>query len=106
MPCATPRISLQPDKLPRRPSITNPINSRLVQVRHQPVVHVVVLVVGVEDDELVVLEAGGDGGPPGFEAGDIGDDLVVVAAWGEGVSLGLGGVWGFGVPKLWGSTTA
>jgi len=40
----------------------------------------VVLVVGVEDDALVVGEELGGRGPPGAEPFDVGDDLLVVAA--------------------------
>lgn len=65
MPRPTPRVRLQPDKLARRAAVPDAVDGRLVEVRHELVVHVVVLVVGVEDDEVVVGEAGRDRLPPG-----------------------------------------
>lgn len=39
-----------------------------------------VLVVGIENNLAIILEAGSDRLPPRLEAGGIGDDLVVVAS--------------------------
>lgn len=80
MPGSAPGVGLQEDELARGASIPDTVYGRLIQVGNELIVHVVVLVVRVEDDELVVDEAGGDGLPPGFEAGGVGDDLLVVSA--------------------------
>lgn len=80
MPGSAPGVGLQEDELARGAGVPDAVHGRLVQVGNELVVHVVVLVVRVEDDELVVDEAGRDRLPPGLEAGGVGDDLLVVAA--------------------------
>jgi hypothetical protein len=79
MPCSGPRIAFNKDVLRGGAGGADAVDSGLVKTRHERVVHVVVLVVGVEDDLGVVLEAGGHCGPPGLEAGRVGNDLFVVA---------------------------
>jgi hypothetical protein len=58
----------------------------LVEAEHERVVHVVVLVVGVEDDLVVVGEHLGRRRPPGFEAVNVSDDLFIVTACSSAVS--------------------
>lgn len=58
------------------------------------VVHVVVLVVGVKDDLVVVLETGGDRLPPRSKVSRAGDDVAVVAAVVVGVDDGVGSLGG------------
>jgi len=79
-PRAAPGISLEENELAGRARITDSVYRRLVEVHHQLVLHVVVLVVGIENNLAVILEAGSDRLPPRLEAGGIGDDLVVVAS--------------------------
>lgn len=84
------RVTLDPDVLGRGTRSTDVGDGGLVQVVDQRVVHVVVLVVGVEDDLLVVLETSGNGLPPGSEVGAAGDDVAVVAAVVVGIDDGVG----------------
>jgi len=80
VPGAGPRVALYKDPLRCRPRRADAVDGGLIQPGHECVVHVVVLVVGVEDNLVVALEAGRDRGPPCLEARGVGYDLVVVAA--------------------------
>ena len=82
MPGSAPGVRLKEDVLARCASGADAIDGCLVQVGHELVVHVMILVVRVEDDEVIGRKAAGHGRPPGFEAGGIGDDVAVIASWG------------------------
>ena len=79
-PGAGPAVALGGDVLGSSACGTHAVDGGLVEVEDELLVHVVVFVVGVEDDEGVVFELGGDVLPPGFEAGCVGDDGAVEAA--------------------------
>ena len=53
-----------------------------------------VLVIGIEDDEVVILVLGRDVLPPGLEARDIGDDVAVEAAVVVGLDHGVRALFG------------
>ena len=79
-PRARPGIALDKDGLgggARRP---NPVNGRLVEPEHERVVHVVILIVGIENDLVVGSKELSGRSPPGLEAVNVGDDLVVITA--------------------------
>lgn len=80
VPRARPRIALDEDVLTRRTRRADPVNGRLVELQHERLVHVVVLVVGVEDDLVVGLEGRGEVLPEGLEGVRVGDDAALVAA--------------------------
>lgn len=106
-PGAGPGIAFDKDGLRGSARRPDAVDGRLVEPEHQRVVHVVILVVGVEDDLVVGSEELGGRGPPGLEAVGVGDDLVVIPAW-PAVNAGLltlSEVEGF-IPKLCGSRTA
>lgn len=79
MPSTTPRVALDEDVLGRGAGVADGVDGGLVQLVDERVVHVVVLVVGVEDDELVVDVPRRHLGPPRAEALHVRDDLLVVA---------------------------
>ncbi len=79
-PGAGPRVALDKDVLRRGARGADAVDGGLVEVEDEGLVHVVELVVGVEDDARVGGELGGDGLPPGAEGGGVGDDVAVVAA--------------------------
>ncbi len=125
MPGSRPGIAFHEDVLRGGSPLADAVDSSLVKLMisqlgvglsavagvanlgHEAVVHIVVLIVGVEHNLGVVLELCGHGLPPRLEAGGVGDHLVVVPPYTPGVrphaiSLGSCGI----VPKLWGSTMA
>lgn len=59
---------------------TDTIDSSLIQVEDERLVHVMVFVIGIEDDELVALVHGCDILPPCLEAGRVGYDVRIEAA--------------------------
>lgn len=77
---SAPGVALDPDILGPCASGSNGIDGSLVQVSDELIPHPVKLVVGVEDDEPVVLETCSDGGPPRAKARHIRDYFTVVAA--------------------------
>lgn len=89
-PSTRPAVSLGRDILGCRACRAHTVDSRLVEVEHEGLIHIVVLVVGVEDDEGVVLELCRDVLPPGFEARGVGDDGMVEAAVVVGLDHGVG----------------
>ena len=90
MPSTAPRVSLEEDELVGSPRISDTVDRGLVEIRDKLVIHVMVFIVGVEDDLLVVLEACRHGLPPGLEVGDVRDDIAVVASEVVGVENGVG----------------
>lgn len=80
VPRARPRVALHKNILTRRARRADPVNGRLVELQHERLVHVVVLVVGVEDDPVVGLEGRGEVLPEGREGDRVGDDAALVAA--------------------------
>lgn len=80
-PSPAPRVALHQDVLRGGTGSTDPVDGGLVEVEDESLVHVVVLVVGVPDDFRVGCKQLGRRGPPGLEAGHIGDYLFVVAAF-------------------------
>ena len=93
-PGAGPAVAFGGDVLGVGTGGADAVDGGLVEVDNEGLVHVVVFVVRVEDDLAVVFVGGCDGVPEGLEAGDVGDDFVVVAAvvvrgyHGEGAALG------------------
>ena len=79
VPGTAPRVGLQEDELASGTRSTDAFDSGLIQVGDELVVHIVVLVVGIEDDFVVVLEARGNRLPPGLETGYVGDDVPIVS---------------------------
>jgi len=75
-PRSCPRVAFGRYVLRRGARRADAVDGGLVQLHHQRLVHVVVLV-GVEDDERVIGEFGGDGRPLLLEADCVGDDVVV-----------------------------
>lgn len=78
MPGTAPRVALDEDVLARGAGAADGVDGGLVQLVDKRVVHVVVLVVGVEDDKVVVGIARRHRGPPRAEALHVADDLSVV----------------------------
>lgn len=63
----------------RRTSRTYAVDGSLVELRNEGVVHVVVLVVGIEDDLAVAREPGCNGLPVRLETVRVGNHVAVVA---------------------------
>jgi hypothetical protein len=78
-PSARVRVTLHKDVLAGGPGSTNAVDGSLVKLRNERVGHVMVLVVGVEDDLAVAREPGGNVLPVSLETARVGDDLAVVA---------------------------
>ena len=78
MPGTRPRVALNEDVLASGASGADGVDGGLVELADERVVHVVVLVVGVEDDELVVRVPRRHLGPPRAEARRVADHLLVV----------------------------
>lgn len=76
-PGARVRVALDEDVLRGSPRGPDAVDGGLVQVQDESLVHVVVFVVGVEDDLGVALVHGGQVLPEGLEAGGVGDDVAV-----------------------------
>ena len=91
-PSTTPRVALDENILRCCPGCTDTIDGSLIQVENERLVHVVVLVVGVPDNLGVGGEELGSRCPIRLEAGNVGDDFVIVAAYFGGlhVSYNLG----------------
>lgn len=89
VPGAGPGVTLGENVLAGSASGTDGVNGSLVEVEDEGLVHVVVLVVGVEDDALVALEGVGQVGEEGLEGGEVGDDGALVAAVVVGVDDGV-----------------
>lgn len=78
-PGTSPRVALSRDVLAGSTSSTDTVDTSLVKVDDKGLVHVVELVVDVEDDFAVAGEFLGDVGPPSLETRGVGDDLRVEA---------------------------
>lgn len=76
----SPGVTLDKDVLGGSAGLANGVDGGLVEVGNKRVLHVMVLVVGVEDDILVVGETLSNLGPPGTEVSSAGDDVTVEAA--------------------------
>ena len=79
-PGAGPGVALDEDVLRCGACCADTVDGGLVKAEDERVVHVVILIVGVEDDLVVGCEQLGCGCPPRFKTFNIGDDLVVVPA--------------------------
>jgi len=78
-PSASVRVTFHEDVLARGTGRADAVDSGLVELCDEGVVHVVVLIVGVEDDLAVAREPGGNGLPVGLETVGVGDYVAVVA---------------------------
>ena len=83
------RVALDEDVLRGGARATDGGDGGLVEVEDEGLVHIVVLVVGVEDDTRVGRELGGEFGPEAAEGARVGDDVAVVAAKVVGVQDGV-----------------
>lgn len=81
-------VTLDKDVLRGGAGLADAVNGSLVESSDDRVIHVVVLVVGVEDDKLVAGEALSELGPPSAELGTL-HDVAVVAAVVVGVKNGI-----------------
>ena len=88
-PGAGPRVAFGRDVLGGGAGGAHAVDGGLVEVEDELLVHVVVLVVGVEDDEGVVFVLRGDVLPPCLEARRVGDDVAVEAAVVVGLHHGV-----------------
>lgn len=93
-PCTAPRVAFDKDVLGGGADATDGVDGGLVEPEDEVLVHIVVLVVGIEDDVVVGRKELGCGGPPGAEAVYVGDHLVVVAAEVVRVDDGIGALAG------------
>lgn len=73
-------VTLDKDVLGGSAGLADGVNGGLVEVGDKGVLHIVVLVVGIEDDVTVVGETLSNLCPPGTKVGRALDDLVVEAA--------------------------
>lgn len=93
-PRAGVRVALDEDVLRGGACCPDAVDGGLVQVQDEGLVHVVVLIVGVEDDLGVALVHTGEVLPEGLEARGVGDDVTVEPAkvvWvNNGVGTGVG----------------
>ena len=78
-PGSRPAVALGGDVLGVGACGADAVNGGLVERHDEGLVHVVVFVVGVEDDLAIVLVRSCYGRPEGLEASDIGDDFIIVA---------------------------
>ena len=78
-PGTAPCVALDKDVLRCSTSCTNGVDSCLVEVENEALVHGVVFVVSVEDDFGIGNEMSGELGPEALEIVGVGDDLAVVA---------------------------
>lgn len=79
---------------------TDTVDSSLVKLQNQSLVHAVVFVVGVKDDTVVVLEDGSKVLPPSLESRRIGDDVAKEAAVVVGIKDSIGTLLGDVVDDL------
>ena len=79
-PGASVRVALRGDVLLGGAGSADAIDGGLVEVEDESLVHVVVLIVCVKDDERIVLVLCGNVLPPCLEAGGVGNDVAVEAA--------------------------
>jgi len=77
---ARPAVALRKDVLRRRARAADRVDGCLVQVQHERLVHVVVLIVGVEDDLVVRLKGRRYGRPELAETSCVRDNGTVVTA--------------------------
>lgn len=91
------RVALGKDVLARGTGCTDTVDGSLVEVEHQSLVHVVVFVIGVEDNPAVGLELPRELVPEALEVGGRGDDGAVEAAVVVRVHHGVGARVGDGV---------
>ena len=99
-PCASPAVALRGDVLFCGACGADAVDGGLVEVEDELLVHVMVFVVCVEDDEVVVFVFGGDVGPPGFEGGCVGYDVAEEAAVVVRLDHGVGAFGGYVVYLL------
>lgn len=71
-------ISLHKDVLARGTSRPDAVDGSLVELCNEGVVHVMVLIVGVEDNLAVTREPGGNGLPVRLETVGVGDHVSIV----------------------------
>jgi len=79
-PGSRPRVALRGDVLLSSASCADAVDGGLVKVEDELLVHVMELIIYVEDDEGVVFELCGDVFPPRLEAVGVGNDVFVEAA--------------------------
>lgn len=93
-PGARVRVALDEDVLGGGAGGADAVDGGLVQVQDECLVHVVVLVVGVEDDLGVALVHGGEVLPERLEASGVGDDVAIepteVVRVNDGIGTGVG----------------